>query len=181
MAEAEISIRRADVADAPALSALARWVWLQTYATDGVRDSFVGYLDQSFAPGTLAHLIQRADQPMWLVHEGQHLVAWAHVAMDRSPPDGACGEGQAELERLYVVPPRAGQGLGARLLRYVRRSLPAHALWLRAWAGNSGALRFYRREGAALMGETWFELEGERHRNEVLAWPAWRDAKSEAA
>jgi len=33
-------------------------------------------------------------------------------------------------------------------------------------------LRFYRREGAQLLGETWFGLDGQRHRNELLGWPA---------
>ncbi|MDT9001291.1 GNAT family N-acetyltransferase [Paucibacter sp. APW11] len=178
-AEAAWKIRRAVRSDAPALSALARWVWLQTYALDGLRDSFIRYLDDSFSEARLHALIADPAQPMWLLHEGNHLLAWAHVELGAAWAGSglAVGGAQAELQRLYVAPTRSGEGFGARLLQHVREALPAHAVWLRAWAGNEGALRFYRREGAQQLGETWFELEQERHRNEVLGWPAWEGAQ----
>ena len=170
------TLRRAEVADAPRLSALARWVWLQTYADFGVRDSFVAYLDQAFGVEALSRLIaDAAGQPMWVVEQGGHLRAWAHVDLTAACPLPGLSGPQAELCRLYVVPPAAGQGLGAALLRRLREALPAQALWLSAWEGNADALRFYRREGARPLGETWFELGPERHRNEVLGWSALKE------
>lgn len=164
-------IRLARVADVPRLAALARWVWLQTYAAAGVRESFVGYLERAFATAELARLIADPSQRMWVAEQEAELLAWAHLDLGAAcPVPGLAGE-PAELSRLYVAPPAAGQGLGAALLRQVRAALPTHAIWLSVWEGNAGALRFYQREGASPLGETWFELERERHRNDVLAWP----------
>lgn len=179
-APAAAVLRRARAEDAPALAALARWVWLQTYAGEGLRPSFLAYLDQAFTPAILEALMAREDQPMWLLEQGPHLLAWTHLALDQAPPPDCLRPSprQAELVRLYVAPPCSGQGHGARLLTQARRALPQHGLWLRAWEGNAGALRFYRRERARLLGETWFELEGERHRNEVLGWCAWQEEQA---
>lgn len=170
-------IRPACAADAPRLAALARWVWLQTYAVEGVHESFAGYLDSAFATAELARLIADPTQRMWVAERESHLLAWAHLDLSASCPLPGLAGPQAELSRLYVVPPAAGQGLGTALLRQLRSALPSYTTWLRAWEGNAGALRFYSREGAVLLGETWFELEQERHRNEVLAWPALEDSR----
>jgi diamine N-acetyltransferase len=165
-------IRPACAADAQRLSALARWVWLQTYASDGVRESFAAYVDSAFATAELVRLIGDPTQRLWVVEHEGHLLAWAHLNLSSVCPVSGLTGLQAELSRLYVVPPAAGKGLGSALLRQLRAAAPAHALWLSAWEGNAGALRFYRREQAVPLGETWFELGQERHRNEVLAWPA---------
>ena len=169
--------RPACAADAPRLSALACWVWLQTYASEGVRESYAAYLDVAFAQAELVRLIADPTQRMWVVEREGHLLAWGHLDLSSACPVPGLTGLQAELSRLYVVPPAAGQGLGASLLRQLRSAVPGHALWLSAWEGNASALRFYRREHAVLLGEAWFELGQERHRNEVLAWPALEDSR----
>jgi len=156
-------LRAATEADLPRIAALARWVWLDSYASEGLSKAHAGYLDAAFATAVLGRTLQ--SEPMWLIEEGEFLQAWAEL-------NDSAADDKVELVRLYVAPPLHGQGLGARLLRHARASHPRRSLWLSAWEGNTGALKFYRREGAHLIGETWFELDGQRHRNEVLAWPA---------
>ena len=156
-------LRAATEADLPRIAALARWVWLDSYASEGLSAAYAGYLDEAFSPAALRQTLQR--EPMWVIEAGEFLQAWAEL-------DASAADDRVELVRLYVAPPFHGQGLGARLLRHARASNPARPLWLGAWEGNAGALRFYRREGASLIGETWFELDGQRHRNEMLGWPA---------
>ena len=155
-------LRAATAADLPRIAALARWVWLHSYASEGLSRAYVGYLDEAFDPAALRQTLER--EPMWVIEAGEFLQAWAELK-------GSASDDKLELVRLYVAPPLHGQGLGARLLRHARATCPRHSLWLSAWEGNARALKFYRREGAQLIGETWFELDGQRHRNEVLAWP----------
>lgn len=168
--------RAASLDDAPRLSQLASWVWLHTYAQDGVRASFADYLERTFSPATLAGLIDSKTQTLWVAEQDGHLLAWAHGDLGAACPVAGVYGPQAELSRLYVVPPAQGRGLGAALLRRLRASWPERAFWLSAWVCNEGALRFYRREGARQLGETWFELGTERHRNEVLAWSALQES-----
>ena len=44
-------------------------------------------------------------------------------------------------------------------------------LWLTVNAGNGSAIRFYQRQGFAIVGEDHFELEGARHLNWVMSRP----------
>jgi GNAT superfamily N-acetyltransferase len=161
-------MRRARPDDALRIAALARWVWLDRYAIDGgVNGDVADYLKREFDERILGQSMAR----QWLIERGNALLAWAQL--DDASPCPAASDGPAvELKRLYVSPRSQGQGLGARLLRQCRQEWPERPLWLSAWVGNTDALRFYRREGAVYWGETWFELGGERHRNEVLGWPA---------
>jgi diamine N-acetyltransferase len=158
-------LRSAVPEDLPRVAALARWVWLDSYAAHGVSAGFARYVDEAFAP-------DRLNGPMWVAEENEYLLGWAQLDLQsRCPVE--CEASTVELKRLYVAPPCAGKGLGAKLLQLARQDHADRSLWLSAWEGNAGALKFYRREGAALWGETWFELDGQRHRNEVLGWKAF--------
>ncbi|MBB4842378.1 GNAT superfamily N-acetyltransferase [Paucibacter oligotrophus] len=171
---AELLMRRAKPEDAQRIAALARWVWLDRYVIDdGVNADVADYLRQEFDEQLLRQAMDLGRS--WVIERGSTLLAWAQLDETALCPV-ELGAPSVELKRLYVSPRSQGQGLGARLLRQCRQEWPEQALWLSSWVGNVDALRFYRREGAAYWGETWFELGGERHRNEVLGWPALEQA-----
>ncbi|MCV2354493.1 GNAT family N-acetyltransferase [Paucibacter sp. B2R-40] len=170
MATEEVVLRRARPDDALRIAALARWVWLDRYALGGgVNGDVADYLKREFDEPLLRQALDLGRH--WLAERGTTLLAWAQLDDAAACPVEAAGAA-VELKRLYVSPRSQGQGLGARLLRQCRQEWPERAMWLSAWVGNEGALRFYRREGATYWGETWFELGGEQHRNEVLGWAA---------
>lgn len=179
-------VRRAVAADLPRIAALARWVWLDTYATLGVTAAFAAYVDDAFHPDTLARRFR--DHPMWVIDGPVDASPQLSASIEPSPPsdepsppdfplqawaelDSHTDPDRVELTRLYVARPCQGRRLGVALLAQARRAHPSRPLWLSAWEGNHGALRFYRREGAMPLGDTWFELDGRRHRNELLGWP----------
>lgn len=167
------TLRRAVPADAPRLAALARWVWLDSYAEGGVTEAFAGYLDAAFTPAAFRQLLQDAQRALWVAEDADALCGMAQlcraapapVAADRPAPD-------VELERLYVAPRCTGRGLGRQLLAAARGTWPQQALWLSVWVGNAGARRFYEREAGRRVGETDFLLDGQAHRNLVYAWSA---------
>lgn len=159
-------------ADAPRIAALARWVWLDSYADQGVNEASAAYLREAFDEQALRRALDLGRH--WVLELGEMLQGWAQLSeATECPVELPLGtEAAVELQRLYIAPPCVGHGLGARLLRQARQEWPERALWLSSWEGNTGALRFYRREGGQAWGESWFELDGQRHRNEVLGWPA---------
>lgn len=164
--------RRAALADAPRLAALAQWVWLDSYATDGVDTGFMPYLAESFGVAVFEQLIADPGRALWVLEEGAALQGLAQLRRDAPPPLPGEAQPRVELERLYVAPPCTGRGLGVSLLAAARSTWPGQALWLSVWVGNEGAQRFYRREAGELIGETDFMLDGQAHRNLVFAWPA---------
>ncbi|MFG6461664.1 GNAT family N-acetyltransferase [Roseateles sp. DXS20W] len=164
-----MTLRRARADDAPRLAALARWVWLDSYATDGVELRFLAYLDETFTPAVFERAINDPLQALWLLEEGAALQGFAQA--QRGAPAPVSTGSEVELTRLYVAPPCTGRGLGARLLQAARETWPGEGLWLSVWVGNEGALRFYAREGGRHMGQTQFMLDGQAIANEVIAFP----------
>lgn len=166
-------IRPATPDDALCLSVLAMQVFLDTYATDGIRPAIAREVLSSYAPAVYGQLLRRPEVFILVAERQDLLLGFAQVALgtrhalvDHAAP--------AELDRLYVQEPFTGCGLGRVLLHAAeaegaRRG--AGLLWLTPWVHNARARHFYAREGYADIGLTWFEFEGERHENRLLTRP----------
>lgn len=157
--------------DAAVVSALSIQVFLDTYATDGVRpdlarEAFREYSEQAF----LARLCV-PDRRFVLAEKEGALLGFAELdcASREAPVPGLHG---LELVRLYVQPQAQRTGVGSALLaesERTARSLMAPSLWLTAWEGNARALAFYARSGYADVGATTYEFEGREYGNRVVA------------
>jgi diamine N-acetyltransferase len=163
-------LRAANLADAENLAVLAAQVWLDSYATQGIRTSIAKYVRAEFTPERFAGLLVRANSVFLVAESAGHLIGFSQVTMGRATE--LCGESpQAEIERLYIQRAFCNRGLGARFMELIERDANQNqikALWLAAWAGNEGALRFYLRHGFNDVGSTSFSFEGEQHANRVL-------------
>lgn len=157
--------------DAVAVAALSIQVFLDTYATSGVRrdlarEAFREYSEQAFL-GRLA-----APNRRFVLAEDQNaLLGFAELdcVPQAAPVPGLFG---VELARLYVQPQAQRCGLGSALLKEAERvalSTKAGALWLTVWEGNARALGFYSRSGYADVGATSYTFEGREHGNRVVS------------
>jgi ribosomal protein S18 acetylase RimI-like enzyme len=166
-----LRVRPGSSSDAITIAALATQVFLDTYATHGVRpdlarEAFHGYSEQAF----LARLGD--SQRRFIVAErGEGLVGFAEVLCANLPCPGTSVSG-AELVRLYVQPRAQGAGIGRALIGEAETLglvtlLPS--LWVTVWEGNAGALAFYRRMGYAEVGVTTYSFEGNTYGNRVFA------------
>jgi ribosomal protein S18 acetylase RimI-like enzyme len=162
--------RAANLADAENLAVLATQVWLDSYATQGIRGSISKYVRAEFTPERFTELLLR-DKPAFLVAESDgHLIGFSQVTTGRATE--LCGVSpQAEIERLYIQRAFCNRGLGAKFMALIVRDAnqsQIKALWLAAWAANESALRFYLRHGFTDVGSTSFSLGAEQHENRVL-------------
>jgi ribosomal protein S18 acetylase RimI-like enzyme len=82
------------------------------------------------------------------------------------------GDCKQEIETLYIQEHYSGQGIGSALLKQVQLDAKKRSgnnqVWLTVNADNQRAINFYRKFSFAHAGETFFELEGTKHRNLVL-------------
>jgi len=164
-------LRPAVAEDALCLSVLAMQVFLDTYATQGIRPAIArevlaGYSEQVFYQA-IAH-----EQTRFVVAElAGHLIGFAQVTVGEAQALAPAGA-QSELLRLYVQEPFTGKRVGTQLLAAAER-LAAEArsevLWLTPWSHNHRALGFYASRGYQDFGLTCFTFEGESHENRVYA------------
>jgi GNAT superfamily N-acetyltransferase len=166
-----ITFRVATADDALCLGMLGTQVFLDTYATEGIRPALAREVLHHFSTDATALLLADPAVTVVVAERDSHLVGFASIICPAQKPGIPAASG-AELRRLYVQARFAGQGLGGRLLdqaEIVARDRGAPTLWLTTWVGNERALRFYPRQGYADAGETVYEFEGESYANRVFA------------
>ena len=168
-----VTFRQAVAADALCLGVLGLQVFLDTYATDGIRAEIAREVLAQFDTDVVATLLAAPDT-CWLVAERDgHLIGFAQCAMD-DPHDNVDATRPTKLNRLYVQERFAGRGVGSALLARIEALVTAEGsdcLWLTTWVGNARALAFYPRRGYADVGTTLYVFEQEAHENRVFAKP----------
>jgi GNAT superfamily N-acetyltransferase len=167
-------LRPARPDDALVLGALATQVFLDTYATDGIRSALVLEVQQSFGPEAIGALLARPAGGLLVAERQGHLLGFVQFmpgARHRVVDDGADGPATAEIERLYVLRHSQGQGLGKALMAAAAaqaRDAGCTRLWLTAWVGNAHARAWYGRQGWRDIGATPHCFQGESFENRVL-------------
>lgn len=70
-----------------------------------------------------------------------------------------------ELERIYVLSPYQGQGVGAKALNFVlqlaKRTNKTY-VWLGVWEKNEAAIRFYEKWGFKKIGTHPYDIGNDR-------------------
>jgi diamine N-acetyltransferase len=165
------TFRRANSSDALCLSALATQVFLETYATEGIRPWLAREVQEHLSPPALTELLAKPSTEFLLAERSGHLIAFAQLAYSESHPL-VVSERPAELERLYVQSPFTSRGVGTALLQHAEARAVEHGagtLWLTAWIGNHKALRFYSRQGYRELGSTSYTFEDQSFENRLFA------------
>jgi GNAT superfamily N-acetyltransferase len=167
----EITYRPAVAADALCLSVLATQVFLDTYATQGIRPAIAREVRQYLSEQAFAEILSHPRHAILLAEIEDHLVGFAQLTHDRTherlPPEAPA----AELNRLYVQRPFLGRGLGRELLaraETLAQTEGAQLLWLTAWTGNAHALRFYEAQGYQDVGASVYTFEGDRYETRLF-------------
>ncbi len=150
-----IIIRTAKYEDAGNIAALGQCVWIDTYATEGVRESLSKYVIAQFAPDSIRDLL--ASKKVIVAEVAGHLVGY--VVLN-------AGTAATEIDNLYVLPRFQRRGIGRTIIAHISKEY-SH-LWLSCWEQNQNALGFYTSIGFVEDGESFFDLDGELYRNIIL-------------
>ena len=166
-----LQLRSAHTDDALCLSVLAMQVFLDTYATHGIRPSIAREVLTAYSQHSFDTALAAADTHITVAEHQGHLIGFAQVTFGACHALAPAGR-QSELLRLYVQEPFTGARVGTQLLaqaEQVAAAAGATVLWLTPWVHNHRARAFYERRGYLDHGLTHFVFENESHENRVLA------------
>ena len=169
MKSESVTYRAGVPADALCVGVLAMQVFLDTYATEGIRsdlarEALAGYSPEAFAP----LLVDRSVSFVLAETQG-HLIGFAELHHASACP--AHPRAHVELVRLYVQLHFQRQGIGAQLMKHAEQrahALGVDALWLSAWCGNERALAFYPAMGYKDVGHAEHVIEGRAYPNRLF-------------
>ena len=163
--------RAATPDDALCLGVLGAQVFLDAYATQGIRPTLAREVLSAFTTEACRAMLAEPQMRVLVAELDGHLIGFAQLALGAAHPLVPAGV-QAELRRLYVQRGFSGQGVGRALLRGAERlalESGAAVLWLTAWVQNSNALAFYAHLGYRDCGASVYRFEDESYENRVLA------------
>lgn len=169
----EVSLRDADAADALCIGVLATQVFLDTYATGGIRPNIAREVLEQLSTPAVEAMIRASGARFILAERARHLIGFVQLQLGATHP-ALDAPHAVEIVRLYAQQRFAGQGVGTRLLEHAEAlAAAAHAThaWLTAWSGNHRALAFYARRGYADVGATMYAFQGEEFENRVFTKP----------
>ena len=167
----QMQLRSARPDDALCLSVLAMQVFLDTYATNGIRPEIAREVLTAYSQRSFDIALAGADTHITVAELQGHLIGFAQVTFGARHALAPAGQ-QSELLRLYVQEPFTGARVGTQLLaqaEQVAAAAGAAVLWLTPWVHNHRARAFYQRRGYLDHGLTHFVFENESHENRVLA------------
>lgn len=166
----DVSLRAAVPADALCLSVLGTQVFLDTYATQGIRPAIAREVVELFSIDAIADLLSSPSTEILVAEQDGHLIGFAQLSWG-SRHELVPFEPVVELYRLYVQEPFTSKGVGRALLQRAEELAAeggARALWLKAWIGNPRALAFYARQGYEEVGATAYIYENEEYETRVF-------------
>lgn len=165
-------IRKAEPADAEALSLVGRATFLETFAGvldgDGVLEHCAGPHSAETYAGWLADDLSR----LWLVEAAKGAPVGYAVL---SPPDVPVADPSAddvEIKRIYLLSRFHGGGLGSRLMKLAvdeAGSMGRRRVLLGVYAQNERAIDFYRKHGFEPVGVRRFQVGRREYDDLVMA------------
>ena len=186
----ELTIRPATSRDTAALSAFAARTFREAFGHMVPPDAMAQYLHDSFAEARVAAEIADPDTVFLIITDGSgefagygNLHFGSTLPIPSPPgiqrvPGGEAPDDRPErpripvkLWRLYTAREWQGRGVGVQLLEYaamIARKRHGSLLWLTVNTGNTGAVRFYERNGFIHAGFTTFDLGGDIQNDFVM-------------
>jgi diamine N-acetyltransferase len=167
----DVAFRPATTADALCISVLGTQVFLDTYATDGIRPSLAREVIEHLSVPAVSALLAAPAVRFIVAERAGHLIGLAQFTLG-SVHELVTARPGAELNRLYVLERFTGSGIGTALLGEAETQAAATGaavLWLTAWVGNRRAMDFYARRGYSDLGATTYVFQHERYENRVFA------------
>ena len=161
-------MRDAGPEDAPAVAALHAASWRSAYR--GFAEA--AYLDGAAAADLLAswtRALAAAPAGSFVILDEAEGGLRAFISVKLAVEPGY----DAFVYALHVDPARRGDGIGRRLLGLAVERLIAgghRSLALRAFDGNPGAIRFYRRLGGSLEGHGLDDIGGVTFPDTLIGW-----------
>ena len=160
MTEAAVTIKKCTSKDLSELLGLARDTFVETFGHLNDPLHFDAYVEKAFAEEQMRKELENPDSHFYFAYYRHQLAGY--LKLNLAPAQSDINDPESlEVERIYVVGPYHGKGLGKTLFQ---RALDmAHEkrlsyIWLGVWEHNTKALRFYESYGFYRFAQHPFKL-----------------------
>ena len=167
----DCSIRRAVVADAAALAALAERTFVEAFGAVNRPEDLALHCAASYGEAIQRREILDDALATFVAEGAGGLTGYLQLAWG-PPPAGISGARPMEIRRFYVDAPWQGKGLSQALMATAvdfAAGRDADPLWLGVWEENPRGIAFYRKCGFAVVGSHVFVVGSDPQRDLLMA------------
>ncbi|MEG3089141.1 GNAT family N-acetyltransferase [Sphingomonas sp. PB4P5] len=154
-----ITYRDARAIDGPALSAMARRSFTETFGTLYRQSDLAAFLDDAFGANGLAAQLSEPDFAVRLALDDEQIIGFVKMGPVTFP--GEWRPDAIELYQFYVLGPWQGHGVAQELMAWALEHSRAHGakeVILSVYVDNHRAHRFYERYGFRDIGRIAFRV-----------------------
>jgi len=166
-----IDYRSPTPADGPALDAMARQVWMETFEPFTSPANIAAYFTEAYGPdGKLIRDLTNPDVTFRIACDGAAIVGYAKLTPPFLP-DPVMTAGAVQLSQLYVAGSHHGSGIAQALMDWatdVARARGATAMLLTVYEANPRAIRFYEKRGFVHIGDYDFPVGDQIDRDLIM-------------
>ncbi|RMG71679.1 MAG: GNAT family N-acetyltransferase [Bacteroidetes bacterium] len=169
---ADIQVRAPRPAELPTLVAVGRESFLATFGEHYETPEFDRYVAETYSLKAFQTLHADPTRSLYLAEVEGEITGYAALKRGAVPPQLAPARLMG-LDRLYVLPPWHGRGVGAALMDHCVETARAEGwqgMWLGVWQHNDRAMAFYRKYGFAIKGTHPFQLGDLVEDDYVMYW-----------
>ena len=168
-----IGVRACRRDDVPALAALGRAAFLETYAGTADTDDLARHVEDYFSEAAIAKEIVRESVRYFMAESGE--VCAGMIKLRLGSRQELVPEGESrEVQQLYVSADYQRKGVGRRLMDAAvahSQEAAASGLFLSVWSQANWAIAFYEDYGFRALGDVPFRL-GSTEYIDRLMWLA---------
>jgi ribosomal protein S18 acetylase RimI-like enzyme len=151
------------------LSVLFKQVYIQTYAKEGVTKAFANFIQQQFSEERITAVLKANKDSILVATNDGNPVGATEIVWNKP-----CLVGDLiapEISKLYVLQRFSKMGIGGQLLQAAEELVKSKGIpemWLVVWMKNEGAIRFYERHDWEWIGHSYFQIEANTYKNNVM-------------
>ena len=178
MPELEAQIRRAVIADAPALARLSADLFPLGCPADTKPADLAEYIRRELTPERFCALLDDERNVILIAHIADKLAGYALIAHGFTPPQRQLAG--SELRKFYIDAAYHGRGIANALMEKVLECATdgrEGTLWLSVFSGNGRAISFYRKWGFRIAGVQDFVVGADCQQDYLMQRETAVDAK----
>lgn len=165
-----IEYRPATPEDAPALSDLGRFSFVDAFGHLYSADNLNRFLEQAYSQTAVEAELANPERLFRIAEQDGRMIGFCKIGFDVTLDHDSQGRRVMELKQLYLRGAETGSGIGAAMMAWALDEARARGfddVILSVWSQNHGAQRFYARHGFEKIGDTIF-MVGDHRDEEYL-------------
>lgn len=156
----KLEIRKANQADIKLLQNIGRQTFFEKFTENNSEENMLKYASEAYSFEKIASEVNNPNSQFYLATLNNQTIGYLKINFGDAQTELQDPQG-LELERIYVLNEFQGQKIGQQLFEKtleIARQAKCNFVWLGVWEENTGAIKFYEKNGLKAFSKHIFML-----------------------